>query len=34
VVVVSTDREVAEGVQRPGVYPVPSTLLLRRLDRG
>jgi predicted RNA-binding protein with PIN domain len=34
VVVVSTDREVAEGVQRPGVYPVPSAVLLRRLDRG
>jgi predicted RNA-binding protein with PIN domain len=34
VVVVSTDREVAEGVQRQGVYPVPSAVLLRRLDRG
>jgi predicted RNA-binding protein with PIN domain len=34
VVVVSSDREIAEGVQRSGAYPIPSTLLLRRLDRG
>jgi predicted RNA-binding protein with PIN domain len=34
VVVVSSDREVAEGVQRSGAYPVASTLLLRRLDRS
>ena len=34
VVVVSSDREVADGVRSSGAYPVPSTLLLRRLDRG
>jgi predicted RNA-binding protein with PIN domain len=34
VVVVSSDREVAEDVQRAGAYPVDSVLLLRRLDRG
>jgi predicted RNA-binding protein with PIN domain len=34
VVVVSSDNEVREGVRRPGVYPVHSAVLLRRLDRG
>ena len=34
VVVVSSDREVAEDVRRAGAYPVDSVLLLRRLDRG
>jgi predicted RNA-binding protein with PIN domain len=34
VVVVSTDREVADGVRRAGARPVPSTMLLRRLTRG
>lgn len=34
VVVVSSDREVADGVRRAGAWPVPSPLLLRRLDRG
>lgn len=34
VVVVSSDREVAEDVRRAGARPVPSTMLLRRLDRG
>lgn len=34
VVVVSTDREVAEGVRKAGARPVPSTMLLRRLTRG
>jgi predicted RNA-binding protein with PIN domain len=34
VVVVTSDREVAEGVRRLAVYPVGSGLLLRRLDRG
>jgi predicted RNA-binding protein with PIN domain len=33
VVVVSTDREVADGVRRSGAYPIPSTSLLARLDR-
>ncbi|MBB0228690.1 NYN domain-containing protein [Streptomyces calidiresistens] len=33
VVVVSTDREVADGVARAGARPVPSTMLLRRLSR-
>ncbi len=33
-VVVSSDREVADGVLRSGARPLPSTLLLRRLDRG
>ena len=32
-VVVSSDREVAEGVARSGARPVASTLLLRRLQR-
>jgi predicted RNA-binding protein with PIN domain len=31
VVVVSSDREVADGVRRPGVYPVDAPVLLRRL---
>jgi predicted RNA-binding protein with PIN domain len=34
VVVVSTDREVADGVRKAGARPVASTLLLRRLTRG
>jgi predicted RNA-binding protein with PIN domain len=34
VVVVTSDREVAEGVRRAGARPVPSVTLLRLLDRG
>lgn len=34
VVVVSSDREVAEGVRMAGARAVPSAALLRRLDRG
>ncbi|WP_229698142.1 NYN domain-containing protein [Wenjunlia tyrosinilytica] len=34
VVVVSADREVADGVRRAGARPVASTLLLKRLTRG
>ncbi|MEU1629138.1 NYN domain-containing protein [Streptomyces sp. NPDC020096] len=34
VVVVSADREVADGVAKAGARPVSSTLLLRRLARG
>lgn len=34
VVVVSADREVADGVRRHGARPVASTLLLKRLARG
>lgn len=34
VVVVSTDREVAEGVRRHGAYPLSSDTLLRRLARA
>lgn len=34
VVVVSTDREVADAARRSGAYPVPSALLLPRLERG
>jgi predicted RNA-binding protein with PIN domain len=34
VVVVSSDREVAEGVLRAGARAVPASALLRRLDRG
>jgi len=34
VVVVSSDREVADGVRRSGARPVSATALLRRLDRG
>ena len=34
VVVVSSDREVADDVRRAGAYAVGSPLLLRRLDRG
>lgn len=33
VVVVSTDREVADGVRESGARPVPSTMLLRHLAR-
>jgi predicted RNA-binding protein with PIN domain len=32
-VVVSSDREVADGVRRKGAYPVPSAVLLDRLSR-
>jgi predicted RNA-binding protein with PIN domain len=34
VVVISTDREVAEGVRRHGAYPLTSDTLLRRLARA
>ena len=34
IVVVSTDREVAEGAKRAGAHPVPSVSLLARLERG
>ncbi len=34
VVVVSSDREVADGVRRSGAYPVASVALLGMLDRG
>ncbi|MEP6762609.1 MAG: NYN domain-containing protein, partial [Sporichthyaceae bacterium] len=34
VVVVSSDREVADGVRRSGARPVSSDALVRRLDRG
>ena len=34
VVVVSSDREVAEGVRRSGARPVPSAALVRLLARG
>jgi predicted RNA-binding protein with PIN domain len=34
VVVVSADKEVADGVRRSGAYPIPSTSLLARLERA
>ncbi len=34
VIVVSTDREVADGVRRSGARPVPSAMLVRALARG
>jgi predicted RNA-binding protein with PIN domain len=34
VVVVSSDREVADGVRRHGAYPLSSDTLLRRLARS
>lgn len=34
VVVVSSDREVADGVRRSGARPVPAAMLLKRLARG
>nr|WP_231126597.1 NYN domain-containing protein [Motilibacter aurantiacus] len=34
VVVVSSDKEVAEGVRRSGARPVASAALLKRLERG
>ena len=34
VVVVSTDKEVADGVRRSGAYPIPSASLLARLERA
>ncbi len=33
-VVVSSDREVADAVRRSGAHPVPAAALVRRLDRG
>jgi hypothetical protein len=33
-VVVSSDREVADGVRRAGARAVPAAALVRRLDRG
>lgn len=33
-IVVSSDREVADGVRRHGAYPIASMALLRRLGRG
>jgi len=34
VIVVSSDREVAEGVRRSGARPVPAAMLVRALARG
>jgi predicted RNA-binding protein with PIN domain len=34
VIVVSSDREVADGVRRAGAYPLPADALLRRLARS
>ncbi len=34
VIVVSSDKEVADGVRRAGAYPVASIVLLQRLGRG
>jgi predicted RNA-binding protein with PIN domain len=34
VVVVSSDKEVADGVRRHGAYPLSAHTLLRRLARG
>jgi predicted RNA-binding protein with PIN domain len=34
VTVVSSDREVADGIRRSGARPVSATALVRRLDRG
>jgi len=34
VIVISSDKEVADGVRRAGAYPVASAVLLQRLDRG
>jgi predicted RNA-binding protein with PIN domain len=34
VVVVSSDKEVANGIRRSGAYAVPSAVLVRRLDRA
>jgi len=34
VIVISSDREVADGVRRHGAYPLSSDTLLRRLSRG
>jgi len=33
-VVVSSNREVADGVRRAGARPVSAVALVRRLDRG
>jgi predicted RNA-binding protein with PIN domain len=34
IIVISTDREVADGVRRHGAYPLTSETLLRRMARG
>lgn len=34
VIVISSDKEVADGIRRAGAYPVASTVLLQRLARG
>jgi predicted RNA-binding protein with PIN domain len=34
IVVVSSDKEVAEGVKRHGAYPMSSDSLLRRISRA
>jgi predicted RNA-binding protein with PIN domain len=34
IIVISTDREVADGVRRHGAYPLPSETLLRRIARA
>jgi predicted RNA-binding protein with PIN domain len=34
IVVISSDREVADGVKRHGAYPMSSDSLLRRLSRS
>ena len=34
VIVISSDREVADGVRRRGARPLPATVLLRRLERA
>ena len=34
VVVVSSDKEVADGIRRAGAYAVPSVVLVKRLDRA
>ncbi|HEY7173705.1 MAG TPA: NYN domain-containing protein [Micromonosporaceae bacterium] len=34
VIVISSDREVADGVRRHGAYPLPSESLLRRMNRA
>ena len=33
IIVISSDREVADGVRRHGAYPLSSSTLLRRLGR-
>jgi predicted RNA-binding protein with PIN domain len=34
VIVVSSDREVADAARRAGAYALPATAVLRRLSRG